>query len=116
MFLTLLAHRRLVDHARPQATGANTHCANCAVRSLMANRLQIWRKTAFCLDVGMADEIANLGFFAAKIALFAHNILPLLKNSLFNLLVYGLLFWKTSREEFHSSPLTKYKRSAYCVF
>lgn len=39
----------------------------------MPHPLQIGVETALCLDVGMADQIANLGFLAAKGTFLAHG-------------------------------------------
>lgn len=75
--LIFLPGQRLGYQARAQAAGANAHSAHGAIRALMPDSLQIGGKAAFCLDIGMADQVANLRFFAAKITLFAHFILPL---------------------------------------
>jgi hypothetical protein len=47
----------------------------------MAHALQVGVKTTLGLDVGMADKIADLRLFAAKIAFFAHDILRIWKFS-----------------------------------
>lgn len=69
----LLAGDWLRDKARAETAGANAQRAHCAVRRLVAHPLEIGRKTAFCLDIGMTYKIANLRLFAAKIALFTHD-------------------------------------------
>lgn len=70
--LVLLALDRLGYYAGTQAAGANAHLAHCAIGSLVANALQIGFKSAFGFDVGMADQIADLGLFAAEFTFLAH--------------------------------------------
>lgn len=68
----LFAGCRLGYIAAADAAGAYAKGAHGAIGELMPHRLEIWRKAPFCLNVGMADKVANLGPFATKSAFFAH--------------------------------------------
>lgn len=76
----MLARDGLGHSARTQAAGADSQCADTAIRELMAHSLKIGVETALGLDIGMAYEIANLGLFAAEIAFLAHTILRICKK------------------------------------
>ena len=76
MQLGLLASYRLNDHTGTQATSAHVHHAHGTVGELMTHTLQIGVEAALGLDVGVADQIAHLGSFAAEITFFAHGEPP----------------------------------------
>lgn len=94
---------RFGDIAGAEAAGANAHCPYSAVSKLMARLLQVGGETAFGLDVGMADKISGLRFFAAKITFFTHFISPL------SLLVW---FGRPKRAEPRIGKAPVFRRSA----
>jgi hypothetical protein len=79
--LTLLTHQGLDHNARAQATGAHGKSPHTAVRKLVTHTLEVGVKTTLGLDIGMADEVANLGLFAAENAFLAHTILRICKKT-----------------------------------
>mgnify|MGYP000095938458 CR=1 FL=1 len=51
-----------------------------AIGELVPNALKVRVEATLGLDVGMADEISNLGLFAAENAFLAHTILRICKK------------------------------------
>ena len=74
--LTLGTGEGFANKARAQTTGADIQCPYSPIGLLVAHTLQVWIKTTFCLDVGMAHNIADLGLFTAKGAFFTHACPP----------------------------------------
>ena len=65
--------KRLGDMAGAQAAGAYAYGNHFARWKLMAHFLEIGAEPAVCFDVGMADQVAGLGFFSTKMTFFAHD-------------------------------------------
>ena len=80
--LGMLAGDGLVDHAGTQATRTDDQRAYHAVGKLMPHLLQIGIEAALGLDIGMADKVADLRFFTAEIAFFAHDLPPYIEKAL----------------------------------
>ena len=81
--LTLLANQGLGHHARTDATGADGKGPHAAIGELVPNALKVRVEATLGLNVGMADEISNLGLFAAENAFLAHTILRICKKTVY---------------------------------
>ena len=79
----LLANQRFHNKTRTQAASAHSQSRDATVRKLMAHALQIGVKAAFGLDIGMADQIADLRSFSTESAALAHDYPP--KTRMFEL-------------------------------
>ena len=75
-----LADNGFRNHAGAQAAGAHGNRADFAVGELVTHVLKVGVEHTLGLDVGMADEITNLGLFAAENAFLAHTILRICKK------------------------------------
>lgn len=77
-----LLSKGFCNMAGAQAAGAYTYGNHFARWKLMAYFLEIGVEAAVCFDVGVADQVAGLGFFSTKMTFFTHNKKPpeMIKN------------------------------------
>jgi hypothetical protein len=68
---------RFSDFARLDATGANLHALNAALRTLHADGLQVGIKATRRAVIRVGNIIAELRAFAANFASFSHDFMYL---------------------------------------
>jgi hypothetical protein len=99
---------RLGNCAGTYAAGAYPQAAYAAVRTLMANPLQIRIKTPLGFYIGMAHVVAHLGGLAAYFTLSGH--FEFLRIRAMNILLSKTLYTATGKK---SSPKNMFLNSRF---
>ena len=73
MWWSEVEEKRVKDQTGANTTSANANSAHLTVFANVANRLQIRIPEAFCLVVGVAHIVADVGGFPAELTFPAHG-------------------------------------------